>query len=153
MSNITVQEAQAWLDKSKLLLGDLDDELEMSCASQVLARVASVYDISGWTTSGTTPRIIRTIISMFYASWYYERTYSEDSAEGQSYSARLRESAGLLLDGVVGGAVSLVEETDSAAAQELSEPVFYPTDTSSAQEPTDDDPSLGPAVFTMGRIF
>src|SRR5882762_9162995 len=135
--HITVDEANAWADHSKLNFGELDSDLEASQATQVLTKVSQVYDVTSWITPGTTPALIRKIISMLYVGWYYQRTYSED---------------GNLIAGIISGAITL-PDVPPGTDLGFSQPVFYPTDASSALQPTDDDPSLGPAKFSMGRIW
>jgi hypothetical protein len=87
-------------------------------------------------------------MSMKYASAFYARAYSEDPGDS-SYADLLSKDAAALLSGVVGKELHLAGVDESSDLQ----PAFYPTDASSAQEPTEYDPSLGPASFTMGRVF
>ena len=152
MSNIGIQEARAWCEKTKLDLGtSLDDELETSIANQVLGQVAQAYDVSSWTTSATTPQLIRSIIAMYYVAWYYSRTYAEDTPAGTTtYGDLLRQRADALLAAIIEGSIVL---TDVPSTDDFGSPVFYPTDESSAEEPTSDDSSLGPEKFTMGVIW
>jgi hypothetical protein len=149
MSNIAIQEAQAWAEKSKLDLGTaLDGELEATVASQVISTIAQAYDVTSWITVATTPKLVRSVIAMMYVAWYYDRTYSED-ADLSSYGALLRERADALIVAIVAGNVVLPE----LPTTDVGSPSFYPTDASSAQSPTCDDPSLGPEKFTMGVIW
>jgi hypothetical protein len=151
MSHITVDEAQAWAEKSKLdLVSALDGELEKQIASQVLARVATAYDVSGWTTSINTPTLLKQIIAMFYVGWIYERQYSDDNNGPNVYGDKLLEMAEKALQNILDGLTELpgvVPILDSGA------PSFYPTDLSSAQCPTPWDRSLGDAKFSMGTVF
>jgi hypothetical protein len=151
MSNITVDEAQAWAEKSKLdLVSELDGELEKQVASQVLARVAIAYDVSGWTTTYNTPQLLKTIICMFYVGWLYERTYSDDNNGPNVYGDKLLEMAETMLQNILDGITELpgvIPTLDSGS------PSFYPTDLSSAQCPTPEDRSLGDAKFSMGIVF
>lgn len=133
MSIITVEEANAWADKSKLILDALDSELEGSIAGQVLSRVSQAYDTSSWLSAQTTPSLVKKIIAMLYVAWYYERAYSEDGGEN-TYSARLFEQAEALLEGIVTGALIIpADEADSilpgaggtsAVGYEFGEPRF-----------------------------
>lgn len=108
--NIVVGEAQAWLETTKANLGsDLDAELEESVATQVLARVGLSYDTSTWTTPEFTPKLIRKIIAMKYASWYYQRQYSEDSDNANDYALLLNAQAEVLLAGIVEGKLDVPE--------------------------------------------
>jgi hypothetical protein len=92
-----------------------------------------------------------------YAGWYYDRAYSEVvSEEGvRSYGYTLRQWAQALLADVIRGAVDIVEiDPDQPAVA----PVFYPNDLSSTREAEwanadPNDQSLGPAKFTVDKIF
>ena len=151
MANISVAEAQAWIETTKLTLGSLDTELEASISSQVLGTVAQVYDTSSWADTATTPDLIRKAIAMMYTGWIYSRTYAEDADPGVvTYGELLRQYAKTLLDGIVAGSIDLLDATPSV---DIGAPYFYPTDTSSASEPNEDDTSLGPEKFTMGVIW
>lgn len=151
MSNITLAEAQAWLECTKLSLTHLDTSMESQIAAQVLARVVSAYptDVVTWVDATTTPRLIRSVIAMLYAGWFYDKTYSENPEEN-SYADRLREQANNLIESIIAGTTDLVEvETPSS----LGRPVFFPTDASTAAKPTSDNPSDGPMSFLMGKVF
>jgi hypothetical protein len=150
VSIITLAEAQGWMEKSKMTVSNLDDALLSQVSAQVLARIQQTVDTTGWTTDTNTPKLVRSIIAMYYVSWYYSRVYSEEDGTNE-YALRLLAMAEELLTGITSGIITLPEipvltvTTDS--------PLFYPTDASSAQDPTSDDPSLGPAKFTLGQIF
>lgn len=151
MGNIVVGEAQVWCERTKLDLGSqLDGELEVQIASHVVARIATVYDTSSWTTSTSTPQIVKTIIAMSYAAWMYDRLYSDDNDDTNAYADKLRATADAMLANILDGTTEIpgIDPTSDSGA-----PSFYPTDGSSALEPTTDDPSLGPARFSMGTIF
>lgn len=151
MSNITVGEAQAWAQENKLDLGNaLDGELEVQVSSQVLARVATAYDTSSWVTADTTPQLIKTICAMYYVAWMYEKLYSDDNSDENAYAQRLMERADAMLQNILDGDTPL---PGIPPTNDQTQPAFYPTDISSATEPTIDDPSLGPAKFTMGSVF
>jgi hypothetical protein len=154
VANITITEAQAWAEKSKLdLKAALDGELEASVVVQVFAQIAQAYDTSSWVDPGSTPKLVRTIVSMLYVSWYYQRTYSED-AGASTYGALLESRATLLINGIIAGNVTLTDlppGTDTPG-----DIAFYPTDTSSAV--TDlgeilEDPSLGGPMFQTGDRY
>lgn len=147
-AHITVAEAQAWAETTKLTISALDTALEAHLAEEILVRLASVTDTSGWTNDTTTPKIVRTIISKLYVSWIYDRQYSEDIADGSAYSILLRANVELLMTGLIDGTIEFPGVVDTAGS-----PAFYPTDASSALTPTFDDPSLGPAAFSMGKVF
>lgn len=152
MPHITVTEAQGWLESTKLTLSELDSELETSVASQILGQLAAGFDVSTWASPTTTPTLVRKILAMYYASWVYDKSYSEDP-DGAQYSLRLRARADALIAGILGGSIVLTDLTDPGQDQQLGQPAFYPTDVSDGMTPTNDDPSLGPAKFSMGFIF
>ena len=151
MANITVREAKAWADKFKLDLTALDSDLEESVASQVLARLSPAYDTSIWTNESNTPTLVRSIISMVYMAWYYQRTYSEDT-DISTYGILLLERADALIENIISGKTALVDAVPIGGAT-AGTASFYPTDASSAQESTYSDPSLGGPRFTMGTIW
>lgn len=135
--NVTTGEVQAWLEPTKADLGsDLDAALEESIATQVLARVSLRYDTSSWTTPETTPKLVRKIIALKYASWYYQRQYSEDSDTANDYALLLNAQAETLLAGIVDFVLEL-PDADAPIA---------PQATGAYEE-------LPPPVFTMGRLF
>jgi hypothetical protein len=148
MAHITVAEAQAWVEGTKLTLATLDSALEDHIATEVIVRLSSTTDTSLWLTELTTPKIVRTIISKFYVAWLYDRQYSEDIEQGNNYADRLKANAEMLMLGLLDGTIELPGVEDVSGS-----PAFYPTDASSALEPTYDDPSLGPAAFSMGMRF
>lgn len=148
--HISIDEANAWSDKTKLNLGQVDTELEASEVAQVLARVSSAYDTSSWSDNTTTPILIRKIIAMRYMGWYYQRTYSEDD-QVSTYGIMLIREADKMLEGIEGGAILLPDATSTFLSPGT--PSFYPTTASSAAEATWDDMSLGDAKFSMGTIW
>jgi hypothetical protein len=148
MSRITVQEAQAWAEGTKLTIPALDTNLLDHLEEEVLRPLDSAFDIATWVDATSTPKLVRTIISKLYVAWAYDKTYSEDIEQGNNYADRLKMNANTLLAGLIAGTIELPGVPDVAGT-----PVFYPTDASSAMEPTFDDPSLGPAAFSMGLRF
>jgi hypothetical protein len=150
MTHISFGEAQAWSERTKLDLGTvLEEELEDQLSTQVLSRVATAYDTSGWVSETTTPKLLRTVIAMQYVAYIYARTYS-DNTDGDSYSTLLLTGSEAILQNIIDG-ITPIDGVDPTA--DLSEPVFYPTDLSSASTPTPEDSSLGGAKFSMGTIF
>lgn len=151
MANITVDEAQAWLEPSKLTIDALDEDLESQVVSEVLSRLATAFDTSEWSSATTTPKLVRTIIAMMYVSWFYNRQYSEDEPNSNEYALRLLAVAEANIVGLLNGTLLLLDVTTTI---EVGGPAsFYPNDLSSAMDVTVDDPSLGPAKFSMGTIW
>lgn len=151
MANIALEEANAWLEPTKLTLPDLDPALEQQVAAQILSRLDTIFDISTWVDENTTPTLVRTIIAMEYVAWTYDKTYSDD-AEANAYAALLRQHAEMNLEGILSGAVQL-EEVDPNPALSLGTASFFPNDASSANPPTSDFPSDGGPSFLMGSVF
>lgn len=148
--HIKLEEANAYADGNKLKFDELDAELEASSASQVLSRIGQVYDASTWVDEDTTPNLVRKIIAMTYVAWFYQRVYSEDE-DVSNYAAWLLAQADKLTEGITSGTLVLPDVVVSPINPD--QPIFYPTDASSAQRPTYADPSLGGPVFSMGRIW
>lgn len=151
MTHITLKEAQAWLETTKLSLSQLDADLESQVATMVIGKLVTIYPVDAltWVDATTTPSIVRKIISMYYCGWYYDRQYSETS-DSNDYANRLRRMADDLLDGLIDGSIDIIE---IPGMPPTSEPEFFPTDVSSANCPSVEFPSDGPPKFTMGQIF
>lgn len=148
MPRITAEDVRAWVESSKLDPQALNDDLLMQIEEEVLAQLASVYNTSGWTNETSTPRLVKVIIAKMYAGWFYDRMYSENQSEPNLYAQMLKENAKMLIAGILDRTIEIPDESTVSA-----EASFYPNDASSAQEPTLDDPSLGPAKFSLGRVF
>lgn len=153
MPRITVAEAQAWVESTKFTIQDpfttQDANLLSAIEEEVLARILTAYpDQSTWVDATTTPKLVRVAIAKLFVAWAYRRQYSETVAEGDAaYAAALEANAELIIQGIIGGSVDVPGSTSNIG------PVFYPTDGSSALTPTIEDPSLGPAKFSMGMVF
>lgn len=155
MARITVREANAWVERTKFqfqtpLAQDQSDLLEQ-IEEEVLARIdTSAYDTSTWLDSTTTPRLVRVAIAKKFVAWVYRRQYSEDLGDNDaSYAMQLEANAETIITGIVDGSIEIPSEPTTNAGT----PVFYPTDESSASEPTWDDLSLGPEKFSMNQVF
>jgi len=149
MSRISIAEAQAWAEGTKLTIASLDLPLLEHIEEEVVVQLGSITDTSDtWVDTLTTPKLVRTIISKLYIAWLYDKQYSEDIEVGNNYADRLKENANNLIAGLLAGTIELPGIVDISGS-----PVFYPTDASSAMEPTLEDPSLGPAAFSMGMRF
>lgn len=148
MARINKNQAQAWAEGTKLTIAALDLNLLAHIENEVIGRLNSAFDTSTWVDDVTTPVLVQTIISKMYVAWLYDRQYSEDIEQGSNYADRLKANAETLTMGLLDGTIEIPGIPDVAGS-----PVFYPTDASSAQPPTFDDPSLGPAAFSMGQRF
>lgn len=148
MSYISVADASAWTEPSKLTIGTIEPKLEEHAAELIINRVSGTFNTSQWADTSSTPKLIRTLIAMEYVAWLYDRTYS-DLNEGSTYAALLRQTIDSNIAGILAGSITM----DDATSISPRGPSFYPTDLSSSQEPTYDDPSLGGPAFMMGSVF
>lgn len=149
MARITVEEVRGWVEVTKLNVQDLDLNFLPQLEAEIFAKLGTVYDTTTWLDPASTPTIVRVIIAKLYAGWIYDRAYSENQAESNPYAAMLKENAEMLIQGLIDGTI----EVPGVPPLSNPNPSFYPNDASSAMEPTFEDPSLGPARFSMGRVF
>lgn len=149
MALVTVDEVQAWLERSKLTLAPDDTLPEEQTASEVvLSRLSTKFDVTKWTSTASTPKLVRKIIAMLVAAWRYNTVYSETGDSGNPYADKLEARAELLLQQILDGALVLQDVTNDGPAVKgtLS---FYPTDASTAINDKNDKGR----VFTMGQVF
>jgi len=142
-SLITIQDAQAWGEKTKLAPAwkdGLDTALLELIQAEVLGNVASVADTSAWLDPDTTPLLVKTLLSKFYVAWLIDRQYSEDE-DLSAYAALLRTTAQTLLDDITTSEIDIPGVTPAGGGDGL--PSSYPTDT---------DPEEGP-YFRMNAVF
>lgn len=149
MARISIDDVQAWVENSKIVPPSLDLDHVDQIETEILARLGGVYNTSLWVDKATTPRLIQVIIAKTYTGWLYDKMYSENQSQPNIYSRMIKQNAEMLIDGILDGTI----EIPGTPATTEQGPTFYPNDISSAQEPTFEDPSLGPAKFSMGRIF
>lgn len=150
MPRITISEAKAWAEPTKLLITSLDTELLNLLEEEILSRISSAYTVTGWTNETNTPRLVRAAIAKAYVAWVYRRSYSEALSDTDtSYADQLLANSELIVSGIVDGSIEVPGEPEPFTGS----PAFYPTDASSLLEPTVDDPSLGPSKFSMGMVF
>lgn len=155
MARITVAEAQAWAEDSKLTITSLDLPLLTQAETLVLAKLGRAYDPitvqSLWVNDATTPQIVRILIALKYVSLYYDRQYSED--EGRNpWARRLDNIADDFLEQVLRGDIDIPEVAGVTGVARA--PRFYPTDASSSEiGPTATDASAGPPKFSMEMVF
>ncbi len=111
MPRITIKNAQAWLEGTKLTIASLDQDLLELIEAEVVGQLASITDISVWINETSTPVLVRTIISKMYAAWVYDRQYSEDIDQTSNYAEKLKINAQLLLTGLLAGTIELHRNT------------------------------------------
>jgi len=161
MPRISIDDAKAWVEESKLDPQALDLDHLDQIETELLVRIASIYDVSLWIDKTSTPRIIQVIISKFYVGWLYDKFYSENQGEPNKYSQLVKANAQSLLDGILSGVI----EIPGVPAVNPVTAAFYPNDASSAINPDTGyydpnlrifipgDTSTGPAKFSMGKRF
>lgn len=149
MARILVQDAQAWLDDTKLTLTVLEPALLGQVEAQVVGSLDNAFDITTWVDDTNTPAIVKTIIAMNYVAWLYDRSYSEDQENGNDYAALLRAQAAALQAGLIDGSIVIPGQE----AENVGQPAFFPTDESSALAPTNLAPENGSASFGMWEVF
>lgn len=151
MSLILIADARAWAEQTKMgaATQTLNVDLLSQIESEVLATLSSSVDTTTWTSDTNTPPLVKTVIARLYISWLIDKHYSEDE-DLNAYAGRLAAGAHALLAGIVSGDVEIPGVVNSLGS---GQPSFYPNDASSSQRATYDDPSLGPAKFSMGSIF
>jgi hypothetical protein len=151
---VTVEEVRALAERTKLTITTLDTELLNHFEEEIIDRLSIQVDstfIATWLGPDSTPKLIRTIIASKYFAWFYFRQYSEDVGETENtYAQKLDARAEMLLAGILDGSIVLVGTTT-----DISTITFYPTDDSTATDPKDspNDPSVGPAAFSMTTSF
>lgn len=151
MANIDIADAQAWAEVYKLPITVLDAALEQSVATTVLAKLGVVFVTTSWVSPATTPEIVQKIIAMQYVATYIQRAQSSEE-DLNEYALWLWANAEALIEGLIAGTL-VIDPTVPPGTDDPSTPLYYPTDASSAQEPTADDRSLGGPAFTMGQVW
>ena len=148
MARITVAQAAAWAEQTKLDITTLDTALLDQVENDLIGELQATIDTSAWTSSSNTPSLVQSALAKLYVAWIIDRQYSEDE-ELSSYATLLRTSARVIIDKLISGEI----EVPGSSTDGGGEPSFYPSDESSAQSPTWSDTSLGPAAFSMGQVF
>jgi len=145
---ITLQEARAWGEKTKLAPAwedGLDAVLLSQIQVEVVGNVASVADTSAWVDSDSTPELVKTIIAKLYVAWLIDRQYSEDE-ELSAYAALLRATALSLQTAISDSEIDLPGGSTDAPGDGL--PGMYPLDSTVDQF----GKPYGP-YFTMDTVF
>jgi len=142
MATITLAEASAWGEKTKLApaLVALDTDLLTQIEVEVFGAISTIADTSTWVDTLTTPSLVKTIVAKQYIAWVIDRQYSED-ADLSAYAALLRASAMALQGAIMSSQIDLPGAVTDEPGDGL--PSVYPTDT---------DPENGP-YFRMDAVF
>lgn len=151
MAHIATTDVQAWFELTKMTVSSVDAAREDQISSQVLSQIGNLYpdQVLTWIDTTTTPKLVKSIISMMYAGWMYDTQYSENP-DDNTYADRLRAQAQNLIEGIMSGAIALL---DVPTLPDETGALFFPNDVSSANCPTWDNPSDGPEAFRMGKVF
>lgn len=150
--HIAPADVNAWLEETKLSLSALNAALEQAARDQVMGRLASVFDVSTWLDTATTPNMVKTIMSMYYASWIYDKAYADDSTDTSNYAYVLRRMADANINGLLSGDIILEEDPSAVDAHDV--PSFFPNDASSDDRiGFHEDPSDGGPAFMLGTTF
>jgi hypothetical protein len=154
---IAKEDVQQWLEATKYSVSSLDAKLEETARTQVFARLNALYNVGEWTTPGTTPNLVKVVVSMLVAAWTFNRAYAEDDLTESTYGMHLEARAWLLVDGILAGAVDIGVEIDPTLALDASV-AFFPDDVATGRDNrwaagfTTEEPDA-PRAFTMGQQF
>lgn len=150
-TRIDVSDANAWLESTKLTLSALEDVLAGQIETQILARLAPVFSTITWIDANSTPKLVKSIIAMYYAAAVYDRAYTDDNDTANNWASILRNLADTNISGLLSGSIVLAE--DPSANSDTGTPIFFPNDLSSSLCATEENPSDGGPAFSMGTIF
>jgi hypothetical protein len=150
MAHISVTEANAWTEPTKLTLASIDANIETQIINLIFPRFKTAgFPTTSWTNEASTPALIRTIIAMHYVAWQYDKHYAQEE-EASAYAALLRVQADANIASLLTGDITLDE---FVLPLDPGTPTFFPNDLSSSLEPTIDTPSDGGPSFMMGTVF
>ena len=154
-SHILVSDVQQWLEPTKLTITTVEPSLEATAFEYVASSLSSRYDPAGWLDTLTTPKLVKSVESMWYAGMLYKRQYSENTDES-GYGTYLLTYVATLVTAISTGQADIVDISTIRAP--WSYPVFWPDDDSTliadpkvGGDPT--DPLGAPRAFTMGQVF
>jgi hypothetical protein len=158
-------DANDHLDGTKIsFLNDDDASPEAKDADvYVLGRLSSVYPDHAtlWTAvdplvppAEATPGLVRLAASLLMASYRYAKKYSEETQTPNPYSERLKARADEILNGLVGGTLTLYDE-DYASSSQFFEADFWPNDTTVVVEDSGVGMHLGDPDrrFSIDRVL
>src|SRR5262252_209739 len=153
--HIAVEDVQQWLEPTKLTISAVDTVLEATAFQYVASRLAGRYDPTPWTSTSTTPPLVKSVESMWYAGMYYKRQYSENT-DDSGYGNWIVTYATNLMDGLATGKQDILGSAGTVDPWAL--PQLWPTDASTdladpslGGDPT--DPNASPRAFRMGQVF
>lgn len=137
-------DANSFLDETKLKFADDGDALPEATNADRIIRALLTPEfpdhVPHWN-DGTpedepVPALVTTIAGMLMAAYRYSKKYSEETGSESQYANTLKTEAMALLMKIATGELSLYD-TDYADDARLTEPDFWPNDTTTVQS-TDD---------------
>jgi|SRR5215218_4511004 len=132
MARVTPDDVQVFLDEDLFEIPENDTfPEEQTFADLVFARLGQAYDTTTWTSTGTTPALVRRILSMLIAANRYNKAHAEDEDAGNKYAFKLENRAWELVKLILEDQAVLYDASFLELA-ELNDPKFWPTDASSA---------------------
>jgi hypothetical protein len=153
---IELNDAVGWADtvNGKFpSMAELDGNLALSLQEVLIGQLSSTFNTALWVSPATTPSLIKKILGMQYTASAFERMYADDN-DISNYGTRLLQQADKLIQGLIAGNITLTDLSDTdVVAAGIGQPAFFPTNASSAQEPTKDFPSFGGPAFTIGELW
>jgi len=133
----TFEDANRWLDESKILFDDATDADDEATEADSIVR-AMLFDVFGdlvndWDGSDDppptdpTPPVVRTIAGLLMASYRYAKVYSEETVDASSYAQALENRAMALIMGIKDGSIELGDTTITSGVA-WSRDDFWPND-------------------------
>lgn len=140
----TAEDANGWLDGTKLAFADDNDAADDADNADTIVRahLSGVYPdgVDTWDIeSNNVPDTIKEIASLLMASYKYAKVYSEDVESESSYAARLESRAMRLLDDLKTGVIVLHDSEESSGIA-FDDDDFHPSDDTDRK-------------FTMDSVF
>lgn len=136
MAYASIEDVNANLDESKVLITEDDDEPEQDSAERIIRGYLSGYveplEIASWVTPGNTPELIREVAGKLVAAFRYRKLYSEDVNEVSPYAQQLYDEAIGMLNSIKAGSLSIISLTDDeivdVQSAGLTQDMYYPRD-------------------------
>lgn len=131
----SLDDVNKFLDESKVLVTDADEEFDQESAERIirgyLAGHIEPVELASWKSPNKTPEIVRDIAGRLVAAFRYRKLYSEDVNEVSPYAQNLYNEAIDMLKKVVNGELALVDVTTNEVVDVLegasfTRGMFYP---------------------------
>jgi len=135
MSYLVPEDANSWLETTKLSVDIIEPQVEVVAVNQVIGRMAARYDVTLWVDRVGSPALVIQLTAMLYAAAIYRRQYSEDLVDGTglNWAQWLEKSVEGYITSLLDGTIILDEDILDDSGLRL--PAFYPTDMSSIDDP------------------